>query len=94
MPIQGILFVSNDITSNSLEYHENTKHSEISIMTSPHYLDWNNRPYPFKIYIDLDSIPLPSDFPLPVYEYQFSPINKSTFQYKHWIKTKIKANMI
>jgi len=82
--------VSNDITSNSLEYHENTKHSEISVMTSPHYLDWNNRPYPFKIYIDLDSIPLPSDFPLPSMN-AILAINKSTFQYKHQDQDKDKS---
>ena len=70
--------MNKDITSNSLEYHENTKHSEISIMTSPHYLDWNNRPYPFKIYTDLDSISLPSDFPLPTMN-AILAINKSTW---------------
>jgi len=82
--------VSKDITSNSLEYHENTKHSEISIMTSPHYLDWNNRPYPFKIYADLDSISLPSDFPLPTMN-AILAINKSTFQYKHKDQDKDKS---
>ena len=82
--------MSKDITSNSLEYHENTKHSEISVMTSPHYLDWNNRPYPFKIYTDLDSIPLPSDFPLPSMN-AILAINKSTFQYKHQDQDKDKS---
>ena len=45
------------------EYHEETKHSEISIQLSRHYLDWNNKPLPFKIYSRLPSIPLPTDFP-------------------------------
>lgn len=50
----------------ALEYHERTKHSEISLMTSRHFLDWENRPFPFKIYLELPSIPLPADFPIPV----------------------------
>jgi SagB-type dehydrogenase family enzyme len=44
------------------EYHEETKHSEISIQLSRHYLDWNNKPLPFKIYSRLPSISLPKDF--------------------------------
>src|SRR3954452_3614940 len=59
-------------------------------MTSPHYLDRNNRPYPFKIYTDLDSIPLPSDFPLPSMN-AILAINKSTFQYKHQDQDKDKS---
>jgi SagB-type dehydrogenase family enzyme len=47
------------------DYHEKTKHSEISVMTSGHYLDWDNRPSPFKIYTELPTIPLPLDFPTP-----------------------------
>jgi SagB-type dehydrogenase family enzyme len=53
--------VNNDIRY-ALEYHEATKHSEISIQTSGHYLDWDNKPRPFKIYTKLPSIPLPQDF--------------------------------
>lgn len=49
----------------ALTYHENTKHSPISIMTSRHYLDWTNRPIPFKIYTELTSISLPTDFSIP-----------------------------
>jgi SagB-type dehydrogenase family enzyme len=47
------------------EYHEETKHSEISIQLSRHYLDWNNKPLPFKIYSRLPPISLPKDFPQP-----------------------------
>ncbi len=32
------------------DYHEATKHSEISLMTQRRYLDFDNRPIPFKIY--------------------------------------------
>ena len=53
--------MNNDIRY-ALEYHEATKHSEISIQTSGHYLDWDNKPRPFKIYTKLPSITLPQDF--------------------------------
>jgi SagB-type dehydrogenase family enzyme len=49
----------------ALGYHEATKHSEISIQLSRHYLDWDNKPMPFKIYTKLPSISLPSDFSQP-----------------------------
>ena len=49
----------------ALDYHEATKHSEISIQLSRHSLDWNSKPRPFKIYTRLPSIFLPSDFPQP-----------------------------
>src|SRR5215208_683299 len=52
--------------SSALDYHEATKHSEISLMTQRHYLDFNNRPIPFKIYTsELPIYSLPSSFPLP-----------------------------
>ncbi len=60
-----MLEVKNDDTSYALEYHQATKHSEISIRTSAHYLDWENRPYPFKVYEGPPSITLPRDFPRP-----------------------------
>ena len=40
-------------------YHNGTKHSYESIRTSPHYLDWENQPIPFKIYSKLEPLPLP-----------------------------------
>ncbi len=49
----------------ALEYHEATKHSEASLMTSRHYLDFDNKPIPFKIYLELPSITLPINFPTP-----------------------------
>ena len=49
----------------ALEYHEATKHSEASLMTSRHYLDFDNKPIPFKIYLELPSITLPVAFPTP-----------------------------
>src|SRR5438445_6834264 len=46
-------------------YHEATKHSEISLRTSGHYLDWANKPSQFKIYKDLATVSLPRSFPQP-----------------------------
>jgi SagB-type dehydrogenase family enzyme len=45
------------------KYHDGTKHSYWSIRTDPHFLDWANRPLPFKIYPKIDSSPLPRDLP-------------------------------
>ena len=56
--------MNNDI-KYALDYHEATKHSEISIQLSRHSLDWNNKPRPFKIYTKLPSIFMPSDFSQP-----------------------------
>src|SRR5215208_1350729 len=49
----------------ALEYHEATKHSEASLITSRHYLDFDNKPIPFKIYLELPYIDLPINFPTP-----------------------------
>jgi SagB-type dehydrogenase family enzyme len=45
------------------KYHDGTKHSHWSIRNNPHFLDWANRPLPFKIYPKLESLPLPRDVP-------------------------------
>jgi len=44
-------------------YHDGTKHSYWSIRTEPHFLDWANRPLPFKIYPKIEPLPLPRDVP-------------------------------
>src|ERR1700722_11996693 len=43
------------------KYHDSTKPSYWSIHNSPHFLDWANRPQPFKIYPNLERLPLPRD---------------------------------
>ena len=59
----------NKHTRSAYDYHEATKHSEISLMTQRHYLDFNNRPLPFKIYItDFPRYLLPSDLPRPLHD--------------------------
>jgi SagB-type dehydrogenase family enzyme len=40
-------------------YHNATKHSSESVRSNPHYLDWENQPLSFKIYSELQPIPLP-----------------------------------
>jgi hypothetical protein len=44
-------------------YHEATKHSPWSVRNNPHFLDWANRPLPFKIYPKIEALPLPRDVP-------------------------------
>jgi SagB-type dehydrogenase family enzyme len=53
----------NRDTTIAWTYHEATKHSYWSVRTSAHYLDWENQPLPFKIYPELEVIPLPRDVP-------------------------------
>ncbi len=48
---------NRDIAS-AWDYHERTKHSPVSVRSSPHFLDWANQPHPFKVYENLDSLPL------------------------------------
>jgi SagB-type dehydrogenase family enzyme len=45
------------------KYHDGTKHSYWSVRNNPHFLDWANRPQPFKIYPRLEPFPLPRDVP-------------------------------
>src|SRR5579864_9098043 len=45
------------------KYHDGTKHSYRSVRSSTHFLDWANRPQPFKIYPAVERIALPRDVP-------------------------------
>jgi len=45
------------------QYHDGTKHSYASIRNNPHFLDWANRPLPFKIYPTIEGLALPRDVP-------------------------------
>jgi len=51
--------VANEDVAVARGYHERTKHSEERLRASPHHLDWDNQPIPFKLYRDLETIPLP-----------------------------------
>src|SRR5450755_3582281 len=55
--------MNNRDTQATWEYHEGTKHSYWSIRNNPHFLDWANRPQPFKIYPKIDPLPLPREVP-------------------------------
>ncbi len=55
--------MSNRDIEEILKYHEDTKHSEWSVRASQHTLDWANQPAPFKVYQDLEPIPLLRDLP-------------------------------
>src|SRR5438093_2972121 len=47
--------------SAARRYHERTKHSFQSVRADRHFLDWDIMPRPFKVYPDLEPIPLPRD---------------------------------
>jgi len=50
----------NRQTESAWKYHNLTKHSYWSVRTQAHYLDWDNRPYPFKIYPAIEPLKLSS----------------------------------
>lgn len=53
--------MNNRDTQATWEYHNGTKHSFWSIRNNPHFLDWANRPLPFKIYPTIEPLLLPRD---------------------------------
>ncbi|MGH9769883.1 MAG: SagB/ThcOx family dehydrogenase [Blastocatellia bacterium] len=44
-------------------YHDGTKHSFWSVRNNAHFLDWPNKPLPYKIYTTLDPIEAPREVP-------------------------------
>jgi len=40
-------------------YHTSTNHTQRSVYSNAHYMDFDNQPRPFKIYRNLESVPLP-----------------------------------
>src|SRR5271169_850078 len=53
--------MSNRNIDATWKYHDATKHSYWSIRNNPHFLDWANRPQPFKIYPKIEPLLLPRD---------------------------------
>src|SRR5262245_36398719 len=53
----------NHETAAGWAYHNATKHSFRSVRDSVHFLDWPNKPLPFKIYTTLGPIELPREVP-------------------------------
>lgn len=53
--------IGNYKTAAGWAYHNGTKHSFSSVHNNAHFLDWPNKPLPFKIYTTLDPIELPRE---------------------------------
>ena len=53
----------NSDTGAARAYHNDTKHSQERLRQTAHYLDWDIKPSPFKVYPDLEPIPLPRELP-------------------------------
>jgi SagB-type dehydrogenase family enzyme len=51
--------MANQDTDATWKYHNGTKHSALSIRAHPHFLDWDNKPLPFKIYPTREVLRLP-----------------------------------
>jgi len=56
--------LGNDYIEAARVFHEITKHSYTSVRSTPHLLDWDNKPLPYKIYPGAASITLPRDLSL------------------------------
>ena len=54
--------MTNTDIREAWDYHNGTKHSIESVSSDPHYLDWSNQPRPYKLYPQLQGLPLPGDF--------------------------------
>src|SRR5262249_61410662 len=50
-----------DCRGDARNYHQATKHSWTSVRSSPHALDWANKPFLFKVYPDAPAVPLPRE---------------------------------
>jgi SagB-type dehydrogenase family enzyme len=49
------------VSSVARRFHDETAHSPYSVRASGHTLDWDNKPFPFKVYTDAPTVPLPRD---------------------------------
>jgi SagB-type dehydrogenase family enzyme len=59
--------VSNRETRVARQYHDRTAHSPASVRAGTHSLDWEVKPFPFKVYTDLPPLALPREVdPLPI----------------------------
>ncbi len=57
--------MKNQMIEIAKKYHENTKHTFYSVRAPGPALDWENKPHPFKQYVDLEKIFLPRQFQKP-----------------------------
>lgn len=60
--------MSNREIQAARDYHDRTTHSYSSVRESGHYLDWETKPFLYKVYPDLPAIPLPRDLEPPAAE--------------------------
>src|SRR6202167_97110 len=56
--------LGNDYIEAARVFHQLTKHSYTSVRSSPHFLDWDIKPLPYKIYPGAASVALPRDLNL------------------------------
>jgi SagB-type dehydrogenase family enzyme len=52
-----------DALEAAAEFHQRTKHTWQRIRANSRGLDWGNHPFPFKLYPDLEPLPLPRQLP-------------------------------
>jgi SagB-type dehydrogenase family enzyme len=49
------------MSSVARRFHDATAHSPASVRASGHTLDWDNKPFPFKVYLDAPAVALPRE---------------------------------
>ena len=59
--MSDLIMSDNRNTEVAWAYHDATKHSFASVRANAHYLDWANKPLPFKIYPALEVLRLPGE---------------------------------
>src|SRR3990172_2496047 len=79
--------ISNRDIEEARDYHAATKHSYWSVRSGTHFLDWETKPFLFKVYPTLPVIPLPSDLDPPAAEAldaisSFQAVGSSSFDLK------------
>ena len=52
---------ANRDTRVARAFHDETAHTPDSVRTSGHTLDWDIKPFPFKVYPDLPAVALPRE---------------------------------
>ena len=53
--------MTNDAVEIARRFHDGTMHSPHSVRTSSHALEWDIKPFPFKVYTEAPAVPLPRD---------------------------------
>ena len=57
--------MTNDVTRIARDFHDRTAHTPASVRTSGHTLEWDIKPFPFKVYAEAPAVPLPRDIDVP-----------------------------